>query len=119
MGDDCVQDRTPGRRTLDSAHFIKWVPVLSLVALMIMQTIYFTRYVAGLEGQVARLVESNAELKTELRAIQTSVSQAAAPTARTETRMEYFEARLNELRSTSNDNSRRLSTLEAANRVKR
>lgn len=111
-------DRTPGRRGIDGAHFIKWVPVMSLVALMIMQTIYFTRYVSGLESQVARLVESNADLKVELKALQSSMSQAAAPTARAETRMEYFEARLNELRSAANDNGRRITALEAHGRAR-
>lgn len=106
-------DRTPGRRALDMAPILKWLPFISLLVLMLGQTVYVTRYVAGIETSNTTLITTVAELKVEMKALSATVNQAAIPSATTTLRIDYLEARLNEQRAAANDNSRRIAQLEA------
>ena len=114
-----MEDRTPGRRNWDGVHLLKWVPFLSLLFLMIMQTIYVTRYVSGLEASNTQLVATVADIRAELKALSGNVAQGAVPSAQMSLRLEYLEARMNEMRATANDNSRRIGSLESHSRAAR
>lgn len=106
-------DRGPGRRPLDLAPpLLRWLPFMTLLTIILGQTVFVTRYVSGIETSNAQLIATVTELKAELKGLSASVSQSAIPSATMTLRIEYVEARVNELRAMANDNSRRITQLE-------
>lgn len=114
-----MEERTPGRRGWDGVHLLKWIPFLSLLFLMIMQTIYVTRYVSGLEASNTQLVATVAEIRAELKSLSNNVSSGAVPNAQMQWRLEIIERDVSALRNTAAENTRRLTALELQSRTAR
>ncbi|HEU4770095.1 MAG TPA: hypothetical protein VFS77_22195 [Pyrinomonadaceae bacterium] len=119
MTDDENVERSLGRRTLDSAYFLRWIPFMSLIAVMIMQTIYFTRYVSGLEASKTQLINTVAEIRAEVKALSASVNQGAIPSAQNQWRIEQVERQTSEQRQMLSDITRRISAVESNGRSSR
>lgn len=111
--------RTPGRREVDGAHLLKWVPFTSLIFLMLVQTIYVTRYVSGLETSNTMLLKTVAALEGKVEALTASVNQGAVPSAQAQWRLDAFDRAITDLRALANDNSRRITAVESRSRVER
>lgn len=97
---------------MDSAHLLRWVPFLSLLFLMMMQTIFVTRYVSGLESSNTQLVATVAEIRAELKALSSSVHQGSIPSAQNQWRIEQVERQLGEAKQSLSDLSRRTTAIE-------
>jgi hypothetical protein len=117
--DDMTEnDRTLGRRAVDSALLLRWIPFLSLIVLMVTQTIYFTRYISGLELSNTQLVSTVSKLEAKMEQLAAGMAQGAIPNAEMALQIRYFDTRLNELRAMANDNSRRITQLEAGRGIR-
>jgi hypothetical protein len=119
MSENGYPERSVGRRPSDSAHLLKWIPVMSLGLLLLLQTIYVTRWGSGIETSNAQLAATVAELKAELRSLSAIVSGSAAPSAQMQLRIEFLERQANENRQSINDLTRRISNEEARGRAGR
>jgi hypothetical protein len=119
MAENGYPERTVGRRPSDTAHILKWIPVMSLGLLLLLQTIYVTRWGSGIETSNAQLAATVAELKSELRSLSAIVSSGAAPSAQMQLRIEFLERQANENRQAINDITRRISNEEARGRAGR
>lgn len=115
MAENTQHERHVGRRPLDSAHVLKWVPVLSLGALLLLQTIYVTRNYGGIESNVALLLTANAKLEAKVEALTAAVAQGSVPNAQAQLRLEFLERQANENRQSVADVLRQITQLDARN----
>lgn len=114
--DENVQERTAGRRERDSWRIGREFPI-PLIATMLLQAAAIIWFFAGQAAELRSLGTRMLAMETKIDGLANSVSSAAVPSAQMTLRVEYLEARLNELRSMANDNSRRITSLEAARRT--
>jgi hypothetical protein len=125
-----TEPRTPGRRPIDSAHLLRWVPFMSLLFLMLIQTILGTRYISSIELTNTQLVTQVTRLETRLEALTVAQNSGAIPSAQNQWRIEQaerqiaesrqqFDRQVSENRQTIADLTRRVSALEAHGRASR
>lgn len=108
-----TEERTLGRRAVDSALLLRWIPFLSLIILMVTQTIYFTRYISGLELSNTQLISTVTKLEAKVEQLSANMAQGVVPSAQSQWRLEMMERQINEYRQIIGDNGRRLALLEA------
>lgn len=87
-----------GRRPVDGA-LLRWVPFMSLVAMLILQTIYFTRYISAMEMKQVAGMEQMADLKAQVTALTTSYNSNVIPQAQTNWRLQQVESGVAECRA--------------------
>lgn len=104
-----------GRRERDQWRLGREFPI-PLIVTLILQAAAIIWFFAGQAAELRTLGRQVVAMEAKIDSIATTVNSAAIPSATQTLKIEHLESRINELRTMANDNSRRITALEAANR---